>query len=89
MAPCRRCRSIKFSADLRDWKGDEGAHGWRKLCDSVAALTGRNEERDGAHGRQRGSQQVSVCVLPFANMSGEAEQGYFSDGITEDITTDL
>ncbi|MCY7312652.1 MAG: hypothetical protein LH491_03265, partial [Pseudoxanthomonas sp.] len=32
---------------------------------------------------------VSICVLPFANMSGEAEQEYFSDGITEDIITDL
>ena len=30
-----------------------------------------------------------ICVLPFTNMSGDAEQEYFSDGITEDITTDL
>ena len=32
---------------------------------------------------------MSVCVLPFQNMSGDAEQEYFSDGISEDITTDL
>ena len=31
----------------------------------------------------------SICVLPFANMSGEPEQEYFSDGISEDIITDL
>ena len=31
----------------------------------------------------------SICVLPFANMSGDVEQEYFSDGISEDIITDL
>jgi TolB-like protein/cytochrome c-type biogenesis protein CcmH/NrfG len=31
----------------------------------------------------------AIAVLPFTNMSGEAEQDYFSDGITEDIITAL
>jgi adenylate cyclase len=31
----------------------------------------------------------SIVVLPFTNMSGDPSQDYFSDGITEDITTDL
>ena len=33
--------------------------------------------------------RLLVCVLPFTNMSGDPEQEYFSDGITEDIITDL
>src|SRR5262245_57245705 len=31
----------------------------------------------------------SIAVLPFTNMSGDLEQEYFSDGITEDIITEL
>jgi adenylate cyclase len=31
----------------------------------------------------------SIIVLPFANMSGAAEQEFFADGLTEDILTDL
>ena len=34
-------------------------------------------------------EKPSIAVLPFNNMSGDAEQEFFSDGITEDIITDL
>ena len=35
------------------------------------------------------SPTTSIAVLPLTNMSGDAEQEYFSDGITEDIITEL
>jgi adenylate cyclase len=35
------------------------------------------------------SDKPAIAVLPFVNMSGEADQEYFSDGITEDLITDL
>jgi adenylate cyclase len=34
-------------------------------------------------------EKPSIAVLPFDNMSGDPEQDYFSDGITEDIITEL
>ncbi|HEX4710069.1 winged helix-turn-helix domain-containing tetratricopeptide repeat protein [Phenylobacterium sp.] len=33
--------------------------------------------------------KLSICVLPFANLSDDPQQKYFSDGISEDIITDL
>jgi adenylate cyclase len=32
---------------------------------------------------------LSIVVLPFANLGGDAEQEYFVDGVTESLTTDL
>jgi adenylate cyclase len=32
---------------------------------------------------------TAIAILPFTNMSGDPEQEYFSDGISEDIITDL
>ena len=73
-------------ADLSEWSGDTAAPGWRKLGASVRALAGEPQRDEDTKPR---SAKISVCVLPFANMSGDAEQEYFSDGISEDITTDL
>ncbi|HXL99502.1 MAG TPA: adenylate/guanylate cyclase domain-containing protein [Rhizomicrobium sp.] len=53
------------------------------FCARIAA---HNEEPD--HKAVQ-APKLSICVLPFANMSGDAEQEYFSDGISEDIITDL
>jgi adenylate cyclase len=51
----------------------------------VAAPTAAAPEKPAPAGPAR----LSIAVLAFNNMSGDAEQEYFSDGISEDIITDL
>jgi adenylate cyclase len=77
-------------ADLAGWAGETDAAAWRKVVSSVEALVRQAAPDALAGGRGApGVRALSVCVLPFANMSGDAEQEYFSDGISEDIITDL
>jgi adenylate cyclase len=73
-------------ADLNGCDSPTEASGWTKLIGSVEALA---SSRPATQTNQPRREHVSICVLPFANMSGDAEQEYFSDGISEDITTDL
>jgi adenylate cyclase len=79
-------------ADLKGWDGDASSAGWQKLESSVAALVkgiGDEVAPSEPAGSRVQAVRASICVLPFVNMSGEPEQEYFSDGISEDITTDL
>jgi adenylate cyclase len=55
---------------------------------AAAAAAPAQHKTNGANGGHRNA-TASIAVLPFTNMSGEAEQEYFSDGISEDIITDL
>src|SRR5205809_1458655 len=68
------------------YTGDAGnADPPRKLSEAKPhhQAAARSPEKAAQRGR------FSICVLPFANMSGDTEQEYFSDGISEDIITDL
>jgi adenylate cyclase len=76
-------------ADLAGWNGDPEAPGWKKVMASVADIVGSGAPSTGAAPTKPAVRRLSICVLPFANMSGDAEQEYFSDGISEDIITDL
>ena len=83
--------------DLDSWGEDPSSASFQDLARALEAMIARQRR---AHvGAQSGAgittpaaptqQRVSICVLPFSNMSGDLEQEYFSDGISEDIITDL
>ena len=75
-------------ADLFGWTGDTSWPGWQKVVSSIGSLAGETAPADDRSAPTDG-RRVVVCVLPFTNMSGDAEQEYFSDGISEDIIVDL
>jgi adenylate cyclase len=77
--------------DLGPWSGDGQSEIVDVLVHAIVRTCGadapKHTEEAGEASKPRA--KASICVLPFANMSGEPEQEYFSDGISEDIITDL
>ncbi len=69
---------------------DLGEHTVKNIERPVRVFAVHAADRDEGEEPKPGTpRRLSVCVLPFANMSGDPEQEYFSDGISEDIITDL
>jgi adenylate cyclase len=58
---------------------------WRWHPDSAQATAINGRQPNTANPEP----QAAIAILPFTNMSGDPEQEYFSDGISEDIITDL
>jgi TolB-like protein/Tfp pilus assembly protein PilF len=74
-------RGLRFVGVVRaQASGDEPARATGSLPDEI-----REQSRPGLPLPDR----PAIAVLPFINMSGDPEQEYFSDGISEDITTAL
>ncbi len=70
---------------------DMGLHQVKNIERPVHVFAARPASAAPAKRAERAASErhLYICVLPFANMSGDAEQEYFSDGISEDIITDL
>ncbi|MBN8737168.1 MAG: TIR domain-containing protein [Xanthomonadales bacterium] len=83
------------TTDLDDWGGNAESASMQECLKALATMIARaqaqaaQEAPPAAPAPEKPRPKFSVCVLPFTNMSGDAEQEYFSDGMTEDITTDL
>ena len=79
--------------DLTDIRNGAEPKQLEELLRGIMKMGGSAKPKAPAEEKQSVKEQAapkpSICVLPFANMSGEAEQEYFSDGISEDIITDL
>ena len=77
--------------ELGRWDGTGSPEAMDDLLEAISRTCGTVQSEAARSSKKAAEPQrrQSVCVLPFINMSGEPEQEYFSDGITEDIITDL
>jgi adenylate cyclase len=85
------------TTDLDGWGEDPGSSEFQALLRSLGTMIARHSAVSASAAipasipstSHPAASRIAICVLPFANMSGDAEQEYFSDGISEDIITDL
>ena len=66
-----------------DGRADRGGYAWH--TGYAPRLLGASVGED----KLATAPRLSIVVLPFENLSGDKEQDYFADGLTDDLTTDL
>jgi TolB-like protein len=74
-------KGLRFVGDVRTQSNGASAE--------HATASPPDESRDAARSPLQLPDRPAIAVLPFTNMSGDPEQEYFSDGISEDIITAL
>ncbi|MCX7052642.1 MAG: TIR domain-containing protein, partial [Proteobacteria bacterium] len=81
--------------DLDQWGEDTASAAFQDLARALESMITRQRKATAGTQPAAGAAtpaapaqpRISICVLPFSNMSGDLEQEYFSDGISEDIIT--
>jgi adenylate cyclase len=97
IAPCQRpiAFELMHCVELAHWRGSRDDKAWLALAADARRLVDARAAPRGAGAAAAGIARVAalgrpgVAILPFVNMSGDPEQEYFADGVTEDIITDL
>jgi TolB-like protein/Tfp pilus assembly protein PilF len=86
---------------VQRWEKKEGLPVYRHLHDKLGSIyayrneltewfSTRQQAGGTALGRQDGeAEKIKLAVLPFGNLSGAKEDDYFSDGLTEEMTTQI
>src|SRR5829696_9976724 len=74
-------RRLRGSPDSEDWIATFPRVGYR--------FAGPLSIEEPAARAPRAGEEPAIAVLPFQNLSGDPEQVYFSDGITDDVITEL
>lgn len=95
IAPCERpiVFELTHTAALGHWQGEANDREWLGFLANIRRMVGEAPVAPVQSATPVAPlprlDQLSVVVLPFANMSSDPEQDYFADGISEDIITDL
>jgi TolB-like protein len=86
---------LMHTADLSHWNGDPNDPAWQSYLSGLRRFVEAREPgpvsrvKETVSANVSGERLPSIAVLPFANLSGDKEQEYFSDGLAEEIINAL